>query len=148
MTLIEFLPKLTCAVNLLHFDRCNPQKRLLGSRTTVSDRLQSVRMSKAYPHLQGCWNKAAPAQILSRDSFLRLHKYLCLVLIGQQAFRLTQCLPSKSMATALLSLPQVGQHSLNFVCKALGPPVLKYIAGPDGSRQRRVRPRICLRCLA
>jgi hypothetical protein len=51
---------------------------------------------------------------------------LCLVLIGRQAFRLTQCLPSKSMATALLSLPQVGQHSLTFVCKALGPPVLKW----------------------
>jgi hypothetical protein len=30
---------------------------------------------------------------------------------------------SKSMATALLSL---GQHSLTFVCKALGPPVLKW----------------------
>jgi hypothetical protein len=30
------------------------------------------------------------------------------------------------MATALLSLPQIGQHSLTFVCKALGPPVLKW----------------------
>jgi len=30
------------------------------------------------------------------------------------------------MATALLSLSQVGQHSLTFVCKALGPPVLKW----------------------
>ena len=30
------------------------------------------------------------------------------------------------MATALLSLPQVGQHSMAFVCKALGPPVLKW----------------------
>src|SRR5712664_3069369 len=51
---------------------------------------------------------------------------LCLVLIGRQAFRLTQCLPSKSMATALPSLLQVGQHSFPFVCKALGPPVLKW----------------------
>ena len=54
------------------------------------------------------------------------------------------------MATALLSLPQVGQHSLTFVCKALGPPVLKWdlsVSLDQMAAQRGVRPRICLCCL-